>query len=130
MILALKTESKDAYIAVVDKAGAVIAEKTWLAHRQLSVDIHEVIESLLKQAGSTKKDIEGVVVFKGPGSFTGLRISVSVANAIGYALKVPVVGVMGEDWLKSGIDGLDSTPIGKIVLPEYGGEPNITKPRK
>jgi tRNA threonylcarbamoyladenosine biosynthesis protein TsaB len=36
-------------------------------------------------------DIEGVVCFKGPGSFTGLRIGLTVGNALAYAQNIPVV---------------------------------------
>jgi len=42
-------------------------------------------------------NIKGVIVVKGPGSFTSLRIGVSVANALGYALGVPVAGVEKPD---------------------------------
>ncbi len=38
------------------------------------------------------EDLEGIEVEKGPGSFTGLRVGVSVANALGFALGIPVNG--------------------------------------
>ena len=130
MILAVKTDAKEAHITLMSVDGQILQEKKWLAHRQLSVDIHVVIDELLDAVGKTKQDIAGVVAFKGPGSFTGLRIGLSVANAISYGLEIPVVATNGDSWLEAGREQLKTAGPKTIVLPEYGGEPNITKPRK
>lgn len=50
------------------------------------------IREILKKEGKKIKDISEVEVNTGPGSFTGLRVGVSVANAIGWALGIPVNG--------------------------------------
>lgn len=50
------------------------------------------IEEVLKKEGQNIKDISEIEVATGPGSFTGLRVGVSVANAIGWALGIPVNG--------------------------------------
>lgn len=50
------------------------------------------IEEVLKKEGRDMKDISEIEVKTGPGSFTGLRVGVSVANAIGWALGIPVNG--------------------------------------
>ncbi len=51
-----------------------------------------MIEELLKKENKTLKDITEIEVNPGPGSFTGLRVGASIANALGFALKVPVNG--------------------------------------
>ena len=51
------------------------------------------IEQILADAKLTVNDIEGIIVSLGPGSFTGLRIGVTVAKALAYTLSKPVVGV-------------------------------------
>lgn len=51
-----------------------------------------LIDRLLKQQGMKPKNLERVEVETGPGSFTGLRVGVSVANALGFALGIPVNG--------------------------------------
>lgn len=51
-----------------------------------------LIEKLLKSQKLEFKDLTGIEVEKGPGSFTGLRVGVSVANALGFALGIPVNG--------------------------------------
>lgn len=49
-----------------------------------------LIEKLLNQNNLEYKDLIGIEVTTGPGSFTGLRVGVSVANALGYSLGIPV----------------------------------------
>lgn len=44
------------------------------------------------------QDIEGIIVCKGPGRFTSLRAGVSAANALAYALDVPIVGIKINDF--------------------------------
>jgi tRNA threonylcarbamoyladenosine biosynthesis protein TsaB len=50
------------------------------------------IDEVLNKKGKTVKDITEIEVNTGPGSFTGLRVGVSVANTLGWVLKVPVNG--------------------------------------
>ncbi|MEK7113137.1 MAG: tRNA (adenosine(37)-N6)-threonylcarbamoyltransferase complex dimerization subunit type 1 TsaB [Patescibacteria group bacterium] len=50
------------------------------------------ITELLEKKGKKLEDIKEIAVNTGPGSFTGLRVGVSVANALGWALKIPVNG--------------------------------------
>ncbi len=50
------------------------------------------ISEILKKEGKKIKEIKEIEVNTGPGSFTGLRVGVSVANALGWALSIPVNG--------------------------------------
>lgn len=52
-----------------------------------------IIEELLQKHGLTLQDLDSIEVNPGPGSFTGVRVGVSVANALSYALGIPVNGV-------------------------------------
>lgn len=60
------------------------------AKEQTSQKLLPFIDEVLKKEGKSVEDISEVEVNTGPGSFTGLRIGVSVANALGWALDVPV----------------------------------------
>lgn len=62
-----------------------------------------LIDKLLKKRGLKIKDLNGVSVNLGPGSFTGLRVGSAIANALSFLLKIPVNG----------------TKIGELVGPVY-----------
>lgn len=55
-----------------------------------------LIIKLLKQQGLGFKDLTGIEVEVGPGSFTGLRVGASVAQALGFTLNIPVNGQLGK----------------------------------
>jgi tRNA threonylcarbamoyladenosine biosynthesis protein TsaB len=128
-ILTIRTDNPQAEIGLYNDA-AQIAYVAWQAHRQLAETIHLKIKEILDQAQLTERDIAGIVVFKGPGSFTGLRIGFAVANALAASLNVAIVSAMDESWKQTGIDRLLAQENEKVALPEYGALPNITKPRK
>lgn len=50
--------------------------------------------------GGWTADLTGVLVIKGPGSFTGLRIGIAVANQFAHQLKIPIVGLRTDEWCK------------------------------
>jgi tRNA threonylcarbamoyladenosine biosynthesis protein TsaB len=129
MILGLKTNQPLAELWLVS-GGKPLEHYTWQANRELSTTLLAQIEQLLMRHRLSWEDLNGVVVFQGPGSFTGLRIGVTVANTLGYSLNIPVAGAQGENWLKEGVEGLREASVGTPVLPKYGAEPNITKPKQ
>ena len=91
-ILALETSAKSVSAAVVEN-GAVLAsayQNMGLTH---SVTLMPLVDSMLKNAGLAAKDMELIAVAAGPGSFTGLRIGVSAAKGLAWALELPCCGV-------------------------------------
>jgi tRNA threonylcarbamoyladenosine biosynthesis protein TsaB len=129
IILVIRTDRPEAEIGVYEDKRQ-LAYEVWAAHRELAETIHNKLSKLLKQLNKSIEDIEGIVCFKGPGSFTGLRIGLSVANALAYAQNIPVVARSNSDWLRCGIRDLLAGQNDKIALPEYGSEAKTTKPRK
>lgn len=129
LVLTIRTDKPEAEIGLFD-GDTKLAYSVWAAHRQLAETIHTKIRELLESQDRTLEDINGVAVFKGPGSFTGLRIGLSVANALAYGLHVPIVGEEGEGWIKKGLQELDDGKNETISLPEYGAPPRVTQPRK
>jgi tRNA threonylcarbamoyladenosine biosynthesis protein TsaB len=130
MILAIRTEKPEAEIALLDPIGSSVDSLIWQAHKELSVTILEQISNILQRNGFDFQDVSGLIVYQGPGSFTGLRIGITVANTFAYSRQVPIVGAQGPDWIQSGYSKIGKAEIGQYVMPEYGGEANITKPRK
>ncbi len=129
LVLTIRTDKPEAQVGLY-RNGQPVAHETWQAHRQLAETIHNKIEELLQQAGADWQALGGIIVFQGPGSFTGLRIGISAANALAYGLQVPVVGVTGKNWAKDGLARLQNGDNDTTVLPEYGAPVHITKQRK
>jgi len=123
MILAIKTA--DAVSEVYLLHDTLVQEKTWEAGRNLSTELLGEIEKIV---GSFDK-LTGLIVFTGPGSFTGLRIGISTMNALAYGKNLPIVGANGENWLEKGKKRLENGENDRVIVPEYGGEANITIPK-
>lgn len=126
MILALRTDKSQTEIYLLDQNGKIQQQKIWNSGRELARDLPGEIDDLL---GGDYDQLTGVVAFKGPGSFTGLRIGLNVANAISYVQNIPVVAINGDDWLQNGVTKLNDGQNDKIALPEYGAKPHITPPK-
>jgi tRNA threonylcarbamoyladenosine biosynthesis protein TsaB len=129
IVLALRTDTPEAKMAIFD-GDKRLGHAKWQAHRQLANTIHEKIKRILDESSITLVDVQGIVVFKGPGSFTGLRIGVSVANALAYSQNIPVVARGGEKWLEQGIEDLSAGKNDKIALPKYSTPATTTQPKK
>lgn len=119
-----------AYIGVYSVDGVELTNESWEAGRTLSRDLLARIQTVLDTGGGTWAGVKGIVVFRGPGSFTSLRIGITTVNAIAYAEHIPIVGTTGEEWLQRGISRLAQGDDDRLVLPEYGAEPHITPSKK
>jgi tRNA threonylcarbamoyladenosine biosynthesis protein TsaB len=129
LILTIRTDKPEAEIGLYNDAQQ-LGYEIWQAHRELSSTIHKKITELLKQQQKAWQDIEGIVCFKGPGSFTGLRIGITIANAAAATLQVPIVSSSGKDWLEKGLARLQNSENEKSAIPEYGQAPHITKQKR
>jgi tRNA threonylcarbamoyladenosine biosynthesis protein TsaB len=129
LILTIRTDKPEAEIALFEDENR-LAYETWQAHRELASTIHKKIELLVHGQKKQLKDVKGIVCFKGPGSFTGLRIGITVADSLAYGLEIPIVATGGDDWMEIGLRRLQAGEDDRIALPHYGSEAHITKPRK
>ena len=125
IILTIRTDNPEAEIGLYD-GHTQLAYETWSAHRQLGVTIHTKIKRLLDGQGKTWQSLEGIVVFAGPGSFTGLRIGIAVANGLAQGLSVPVAGVMNPGWRETGVQKLIRGENDVVIVPQYGAPVHIT----
>lgn len=129
IILAFRTDKPEAELYLYANGERLTAIK-WQAHRELAETIHKRMAKMLLLQGLTLQQIEGIICFKGPGSFTGLRIGMSAANALAYAQAISIVARRGDDWLQKGIKDLLAGKNDKIVLPYYDRPVATTKPEK
>ncbi|PMC76182.1 tRNA (adenosine(37)-N6)-threonylcarbamoyltransferase complex dimerization subunit type 1 TsaB [Brachybacterium sp. UMB0905] len=80
-------------------APEVLAVRTDARARHHDEVLLALIEDTLTQAGITRRDLTGVVVGRGPGPFTGLRVGLVTARTIAAVLGVPLVGLSSLDAL-------------------------------
>jgi tRNA threonylcarbamoyladenosine biosynthesis protein TsaB len=99
LILAFDTATDVATSALVSD-GEVLGERTSRA-----VTVLEDVDALLRQAGAHTRELEGIAVGIGPGSFTGVRVGLATARGLAFALGVPVAGVSTLDALAAGAPG-------------------------
>ncbi|MBF0595366.1 MAG: tRNA (adenosine(37)-N6)-threonylcarbamoyltransferase complex dimerization subunit type 1 TsaB [Candidatus Omnitrophica bacterium] len=95
-ILAVDTSTRHLSIAVTD-GDHLIAARNVPPKRDLSLSISFDIERALKKANLVLHDIDGFVIGLGPGSFTGLRVGMSMMKAFIMVTEKPVVGVSSLD---------------------------------
>lgn len=130
LILAFDTATDIATSALVAD-GEVLGERTSLPRTVL-----EDADALLRDAGRTPGELDGLVVGTGPGSFTSTRIGLAVARGLALSLEIPVAGVSTLDALAAGARdaGLaEAVPVvdarrREIFVPTANGEPRALAP--
>src|SRR5437868_6799212 len=95
MKLYINTKDKDT-IHVALKSGGKVMDSLTDHNKYGSQVLLPLIEKILKKNKLQFKDLKEIEVETGPGSFTGLRVGVAVANALGFGLKIPVNGKKTE----------------------------------
>jgi tRNA threonylcarbamoyladenosine biosynthesis protein TsaB len=98
MILAIDTATRTASIALYDETG-VIGEATWRARENHTTSLMPQLLRLLEMSATSIDRVEVLAVAIGPGSFTGLRIGLSVAKGIALARGLPIVALPTLDGL-------------------------------
>lgn len=129
LILTVRTDNPEAEIGLFDNQKQ-LADHKWPAHRQLAETIHLKIGKELRKLKLDWQDIDGLVVFSGPGSFTGLRIGLSVTNALAYSLGAPIIATSGSSWIENGIKKLETGENDHLAVPDYGAPVRTTLSKK
>lgn len=101
LLLAIDSATSAMSVALVNK-GKLLAEVNSLVERNHSVYLMPAIEEALSQAGLSLGALQGIAVGKGPGSYTGVRIGITVAKTMAWTLKLPVAGVSSLEALAAG----------------------------
>ena len=128
MILLFDSSSMTAKLHIVQ--GGQTNTYEWEAGRTLAKNMLQFLEDKISAHGGSWDDLEGIGVFRGPGSYTGLRIGITVLNTLAESLRIPIVGATGDEWVDICLERLSQGETDKVVLPEYGADAHITKPRK
>lgn len=128
MIILLDTSTPVCRLTLVD--GDHRIDNEWQADRTLAKGLLKYLATQLAGQGKDFGGVTGIGVFQGPGSFTGLRIGLTVLNTIADAQVIPIIGVTGDDWQEQALNRLRAGENDQMVLPFYGSEAHITTPRK
>lgn len=123
MILYINTASNEEIIIALREGERLVARKKFSAPRRQAEKLLPEIDKLLKAKKVRLGDLEKIVVANRGGSFTSIRIGVITANALAYALKIPV-----EAEVLAGKNKRFGSY--SIVEPIYDREPNIGKSKK
>lgn len=128
MILLLDTSTPICKLVLVDGDNQI--ENEWQADRTLAKGLLGYIDKNLQKNKKTWSDITAIGAFEGPGSFTGLRIGLTVLNTVADSEGIPIVGGQGEGWQKDVLAKIKAGQNDRLVMPFYGSEAHITAPRK
>ncbi|MCG8689376.1 MAG: tRNA (adenosine(37)-N6)-threonylcarbamoyltransferase complex dimerization subunit type 1 TsaB [Desulfobacterales bacterium] len=97
LLFSLSTAEQGASMALFED-GALVCESYWASRQTHSRRILSMAEQMIEtQAGLTISDIDKFVGARGPGSFTGLRIGISVIKGLAYAGSKPCAGISSLD---------------------------------
>jgi tRNA threonylcarbamoyladenosine biosynthesis protein TsaB len=104
VLLAVDTSTARAGIALYD--GDVLAESVWQAGRHHGRLLMPAIDETLRRLGRHPGDLTAVAAARGPGSYTGLRVGLSVVQGLSVALSVPAYGISSLEVLAAGLPPL------------------------
>ena len=124
LTLAINTASPKIEIALL-KGKSRIAGNSWESHTDETQKLLPAISLMLKKTQRTFEDIDRLLVHPGPGSFSALRIGVTVANTLRYALGIPMYTMQPPSVGEYRIKRLRLKKV-KIVAPKYSLPPKIT----
>ncbi len=92
LILNIETSTTLCSVSIA-KDGVILASREVNEGYTHAENLHVFIEEVLKKVGKSTKDLNAIAVGSGPGSYTGLRIGVSAAKGLAYALQIPLIAV-------------------------------------
>lgn len=91
-ILLIDSSTSVLRVGLADAAGKIFSAENRDRFRHAEFII-SLIDRLLRENGVAKRELNGIIVSTGPGSFTGLRVGLATAKGLAQALKIPVAGV-------------------------------------
>lgn len=92
-ILNLETATKNCSVAIAKDGQTILCKEMAEAGYSHAEKLHVFIEECLQELQLTSKDLSAVAVSQGPGSYTGLRIGVSAAKGLSFALDIPLIAI-------------------------------------
>ena len=92
-ILNIETATKNCSVALAKDGKTILCKEIAEEGYSHAERLHVFIDEIIKEVGITIQDLSAIAVSQGPGSYTGLRIGVSAAKGLCYALGIPLIAV-------------------------------------
>lgn len=92
-ILSIETTTTNCSVALSENGNTIVLKEDYDKNYSHAERLHVYIDAVLKQANISQNDLSAIAVSKGPGSYTGLRIGVSAAKGLSYALGIPLISI-------------------------------------
>ncbi len=125
MLLAIDTATQFMSLALYD-GHSLVAEQTWRTVNNHSVQLAPTIDAILARSDATPSDIKALAVCTGPGTYSGLRVGVSLAKGLASVRRLPLVGLSALDVLAAGQSHYSDTLIvvvqagrGRVAVGRY-----------
>jgi tRNA threonylcarbamoyladenosine biosynthesis protein TsaB len=115
IVLGIDTATDVVSVAVVD-GEVVLAASELRSERRHAEDVTPMIDFVVKRAGLGLNELAAVAVNVGPGLFTGMRVGIASAQALAYALSLPLVGVDGLAAMAAAVPAATASHV-DIVVP-------------
>lgn len=117
-------------LSVKDRIRITVFDETMVHEHDVegvNRDLLVVLDTILKKEGCTPTEVKGCMVVVGAGGFTSTRLAVTVANAFGYALGIPLLALTKDEAAhpEQYIGLLLQQPKGQYISATYSGEANI-----
>jgi tRNA threonylcarbamoyladenosine biosynthesis protein TsaB len=92
-ILNIETATKNCSVSIAKNGATIVCKEIAEEGYSHAEKLHVFIEEVIAEAGISAQDLAAVAVSQGPGSYTGLRIGVSAAKGLCFALNIPLIAI-------------------------------------
>lgn len=92
-ILNIETATRNCSVALANEGKTILCKEIAEEGYSHAERLHVFIEEVIAESGITLNDLKAIAVSQGPGSYTGLRIGVSAAKGLCYALDIPLIAI-------------------------------------
>src|SRR5688572_11474171 len=113
MLLAVDTSTTQVGLALYDEH-QVIAEMAWTSNQHHTSQLASALSELMKRCDVTIDKVEALGVAIGPGSFTSLRVGLSLVKGIAFAKNIPVIGIPTLDVIAA-VQPLSANPLMTVI---------------
>jgi len=114
LILSIETATTNCSVSLSKDGETLLLKEDYSSNYSHAERLHVFIEETLREAKIERTQLDAIAVSKGPGSYTGLRIGVSAAKGLCYALDIPLISISTLEALAHQVKDVTQ---GGIVLP-------------